>query len=346
MHRFILATALALAVTLPAHAQNGSLTRSFVSSAGSDSNPCTVTQPCATFARAYTVVGNNGIIAALDPGKYGPLTNIISSVTVNGNGWAAITGPAGGNAIYITDGNVTLIGLEIDGAGASYNGIHYFSGGNLTITNCAIQNFVSDSNNDPTTGNGILIEALASASFVIANTIVSQNGNVGLYARPFASHTSLVNIDHVTATANAIGIAVDSSVSDGGTTYASISNSNAGNNSTGGIYLAVGNSYSIENSTTAENGYGITIAGTASSGLPFVSIDNTAITNNTGTGIVATNDPNIVLGRSAITGNGNYGVDNQTTHSPTQFYTYGNNQINLNSGGNVNGTALKPLAVQ
>jgi hypothetical protein len=49
------------ALTLPAQA---SLTRTFVSSAGVDSNPCTITQPCATFAHAYSVTAASGIIAA------------------------------------------------------------------------------------------------------------------------------------------------------------------------------------------------------------------------------------------------------------------------------------------
>src|ERR1700722_16414031 len=103
MKRVILAAALALAITLPAHAQNGTLTRSFVSSTGVDTNPCTITQPCGSFAVAYTKISANGIIAALDPGKYGPLT-IIGPVTINGNGWAAITGLAAGSAITINAG--------------------------------------------------------------------------------------------------------------------------------------------------------------------------------------------------------------------------------------------------
>ncbi len=78
-------SALAIVASAPAQAQNGTLTRSFVSSSGVDSNPCTITQPCASFAHAYTMVWANGIIAALDPGKYGPLT-ITGPVTVNGNG--------------------------------------------------------------------------------------------------------------------------------------------------------------------------------------------------------------------------------------------------------------------
>ena len=84
---------------------------------GHQTNPCTLTAPCASFATAYAATAANGIIAALDPGKYGPLT-INGPVTINGNGWAAITAPSGGNGITINavSGNVILTGLEIDGA--------------------------------------------------------------------------------------------------------------------------------------------------------------------------------------------------------------------------------------
>src|ERR1700722_12018790 len=112
----------AIVASAPAHAQNGTLTRSFASSSGIDTNPCTITQPCATFAHAYTAIAANGIIAALDPGKYGPLT-ITGPVTINGNGWAAVTAPAGGigiavNAAISGGGTGILTGLKIDGAGA------------------------------------------------------------------------------------------------------------------------------------------------------------------------------------------------------------------------------------
>ena len=146
MTRIILGIAAALALaavfpTAPAQAQNGTLTRSFVSSSGVDTNGCTITAPCATFAQAYTKVGANGIIAALDPGKYGPLS-ISSPVTVNGNGSAAITAPAQGTGIVIStsSGNVVLTGLEIDGANAAYNGIVFNSGSSLTVTDCIVQN--------------------------------------------------------------------------------------------------------------------------------------------------------------------------------------------------------------
>ncbi len=179
----------------PAQAQNGTLTRSFVSSAGVDSNPCTIAQPCATFAHAYTAIGANGIIAALDPGKYGPIT-ITGPVTVNGNGWAAITGPASGTAITINavSGNVILTGLEIDGAGAAYNGIVFNSGSSLTVTNCILLNFIQDSSADQTTGNGILIQPGNNLLSTISNIYAANNGNDGIQISGGPNNAGLSNI--------------------------------------------------------------------------------------------------------------------------------------------------------
>jgi hypothetical protein len=132
----------AIVYSLPAHA-TGTLTRTFVSSTGVDSNPCTTAAPCATFAAAYAAVAPNGIVAALDPGKYGPI-NITTAVTIDGNGWAAITAPSGGRGIQIQAGasdNVILRGITIDGgAGGAYSGILFTMGASLTIVGCAVRN--------------------------------------------------------------------------------------------------------------------------------------------------------------------------------------------------------------
>src|ERR1700729_2761911 len=108
----------ALALSLPAHATG--LTRTFVASTGVDTNPCTTAAPCASFAKAYTEVVPNGIVAALDPGKYGPLT-ITGSAPIHGTGWSAITPPANGTGIVVTagSGNVVLRGIAVDGAAAT-----------------------------------------------------------------------------------------------------------------------------------------------------------------------------------------------------------------------------------
>ena len=235
MMRFVLpcaALAAALAVSLPAHAA-GTLTRTFVSSTGVDTNPCTIAAPCATFAQAYTQVVANGIVAALDPGKYGSLT-ITGPVTIDGNGWAAITALASGSGIKIQAGssdNVILRGLTIDGARASGSiGIQFAAGGSLAVDGCTIRNtdsygmyFASSTAAETLTvsdsffmnsvsANGIFISALSSGSITasINRTALSGNGGNGLDAANNGS-SGAVNVafsDSVAANNNR-GLVVD-----------------------------------------------------------------------------------------------------------------------------------------
>ncbi len=237
MMRFVLpcvASAATLFVSLPAHA-TGTLTRTFVSSSGVDSNPCTIAAPCASFAQAYSQVAANGIVAALDPGKYGPLT-ITGPVTIDGNGWAAITAASGAPGINIhagTSDNVILRGLTIDGARASGSiGIQFAAGGSLAVDGCTIRNTdsygmyfasfssaetltVSDSFFiDSVSANGIFISALSSGSITasINRTSLSGNGGNGLDAANNGS-SGAVNVafsDSVAANNNR-GLVVDGS---------------------------------------------------------------------------------------------------------------------------------------
>jgi hypothetical protein len=293
----------AIGVSAPAQAQNGMLTRSFVASAGSDSNACTITAPCASFAHAYTVIGANGIIAALDPGKYGPLS-ITGPVTFNGNGWAAITGLAAGNGITINagTGNVILTGIEVDGAGAAYNGIVFESGASLTISNCIVKDFIANGAN---TGNGILIAPTSSTNFTVVNTIAVNNGNAGIqYAPTSGSPTTIGAIDHVVATNNTgsgMGVAASSG-------FAAIT---------------------ISNSVTSNNGS----SGIVSSGVATVTVDNDEISNN-GTGLDVTSGT-VVLSRSVINNNSTYGVSNSGTVDTlldNRIYANGNNNAIQNTG--------------
>jgi hypothetical protein len=232
MKRVILACALltvALA-PLPAQAQHGSLTRSFVSSTGVDTNPCTITQPCATFAEAYTKIGANGIIAALDPGKYGPLTGtsaITSGVTINGNGWAAITGPAGGIAITVSAGPndaVKLSGLEIDGANTAKDGIAFESGNSLIVSNCVIRQF---------TVAGLVLNAVSSDTELNDSTI-ENNEQYGVLDAPVGAGTQF-NFDHDRFLGNiTAGVSLqDANVSEATIMFATGSNSVASSNGIG-----------------------------------------------------------------------------------------------------------------
>jgi hypothetical protein len=294
------------------------LTRTFVSSSGVDSNPCTIAAPCATFAAAFNAVGSDGVVAALDPGKYGPLT-ITYPVTVNGNGWAAITAPAQGNGITIDagSGNVVLTGLEVDGAGAAYNGIVFNSGGSLTIDNCIVKDFVEDGGGGTgASGNGIWIAPTFGAiNFAIANTIAVDNAYTGIfYGQPSGSAAASGVIDHVVATNNpGRGIGVAMLGGSGGSAAVTISNSIANNNGRSGI-VASGSSY-------------------------IVTVDHDEVSNNA-TGVNVGANTNVLLSRSVITKNSNSGVSNSgTAGSSTDNRIYGN-------GTDISGNALTSVAQQ
>jgi hypothetical protein len=313
-----IAAALAFAVTLPAVPAQAQANRTFVSAAGSDSNNCAnVISPCRHFAAAYAVTAPSGEIFVLDPANYGSLT-ITHAVSIEGHGWASIAPPNGGNAITINAGSsdsISIHGVSIDGTGATggTNGIVFNIGGSLTITDCVIQNFAYDGIN-LTTGNGILMQPTAGTlAFTITNTTASNNGATGiLFLTPSGSPSANGVIDHVVADANHFdGVSVDARFTTGGAIVVTVSDSIASNNGSQGIF-----------------------AGNGSAPLK-VSIDNVTVSGNF-FGIVASTPANVLLGRSVITGNGT-GVQNST--SPNTLYTYGNNQINLNTP-DLAGTAL------
>ena len=96
----VIAAGLALAVTLPVVSAQAQSIRTFVSTAGSDSNPCTITQPCRHFQAAVNATAVGGEVDALDAGAYGSFT-ISQAITIEGQGWSYIAPPTGGNGITI-----------------------------------------------------------------------------------------------------------------------------------------------------------------------------------------------------------------------------------------------------
>jgi hypothetical protein len=315
-----LISAITAVIGAPAHAQNGSLTRSFVSSSGVDGNPCTIIQPCATFARAYTMVSTNGIVAALDPGKYGSLT-IASPVTINGNGWAAITGPAGSNAITINElsgGNVSLIGLELDGAGAASAGIDFASStGTLEVTNCAIRNF---------SGSGIAFSAPGTPANAIlrldvSDTVLANNQGHGAFVQPGGQGVVFATFNRVQARNNAqdgIGIYGNYSLlAHHVVIFGNVINS-----------VVSGNSTNLH-AYTSSTGAGVQL-----------DISNTTVANaccNSNIGILADGAlASIRVGRSQITANDiEWSILNQGTVS-----SYGDNYFDPLGGGSIGAPPL------
>jgi len=317
----VLATALACSLaTAPAHAR----ARVFVASYGNDANPCTFGSPCKTFQQAVNVVDAGGEVTAIDSAGFGPI-NITKAVTITSPDGveAGIVPSPGGDAIDINAGAndvVVLRGLTLNGANTAYNGIVFNSGASLLVSNCVVQDFVTDGIN-LNTGNGILITLTAGTDlFTITDTTVANN-LVGIAYLPRGTATVNGVISHVNATNNqARGIMIGGGTATGGSAAVTISDSVASNNRSIGISADIN-----PGSTTVK-----------------LLIDNvTASGNGAGIEVTGTTNMNVLLGRSFITGN-SVGIQNNTSNT---FYTYQNNQIDLNDGDDINGAALNKTKV-
>jgi hypothetical protein len=123
-------------------------------------------------------------------------------------------------------------------------------------------------------------------------------------------------IDHVTATNNQYGIALNAVDASGGTANFTITNSIGSNNSNTGLYIQISSASSQTSTLTA-------------------TVDMSTFNNNY-YGIIASNNITLLLGRSVITSNA-IGIFNASSSST--LYTYGDNRINQN-GHDIYGSAL------
>ena len=193
--------------------------RTWVSGTGNDGNPCSRTQPCKTFAVAFTKTGAGGEINCLDAGEFGPLT-ITASITISCEaGTAGVTPNSASQNIGIMISTrstdiVYLRGLDIVGnALTSVAGINFDGAGVLHVEHCAIygfnENIAAGINFAPTGPSKLFV----SDSFITDNG--SGNSGAGILIEP--SGTAGVNavLNQVHVENNSLGIKVDSTVGTG-----------------------------------------------------------------------------------------------------------------------------------
>jgi nitrous oxidase accessory protein NosD len=168
----LIVTAGSLMWAAPAHAQ---ATRTWVSGVGDDTNPCSRTAPCKTFAGAISKTATGGQINCLDPGGFGAVT-ITKAITITCANTQASVLVTGTNGIVVNTTNVgdvvVLDGLDIEGLGTGINGIRILKG-SVFIRNCRIRNFLSAAPN----GNAVLLFGPASTRAFISNSTLTNNRN-------------------------------------------------------------------------------------------------------------------------------------------------------------------------
>jgi hypothetical protein len=289
-----IATALALAAVLPAVSAQAQSPRTFVSAAGSDSNPCSFAAPCRHFQAAVNATSAGGEVDALDPAGYGPII-ISQAVTIEGQGWSYIAPPANGNGILINavSGKVTIRGVSLNGVGmANAIGILFNSGTSLNVQNSVIENF---------SRYGILFQPNGSSKISVSNTVVSDN-NFGIYIGPTGSGTTNGALDHVHT---------DDNTNDGITVIR------------GGSQIV---SVVVSDSVSANNGGNGVIA----TAVNLVTVRNSTITGNGGIGLEAAGGATMVVTRSTISGNGFFGWAADVN---SELGTYADNSNDFNGNG-------------
>lgn len=251
-------------VGTPAYAQ---ATRTWVSGVGDDANPCSRTAPCKTFAGAISKTAPAGEINVLDPGGFGAVT-ITKPITISSQCFEAGVLVSGTNGIVVSVPNATdtviLRGLDIEGLGTGISGVLVNIGGNVTVENSTINNFV--------TGGITWTPTVSGSQLHVSNTIVRNNGvasNQGILVNPSGT-LSTATLDHVRLEHNGAGLKVSSGIAD-------VTESVAANNAFGGFVSTGAGITNLEHSLSTHNANGVVCNAGAT-----VRLGNNSIVDNVG----------------------------------------------------------------
>src|SRR6266436_4740030 len=167
--------------------------RTWISGVGDDANPCSRTAPCKTFAGAISKTAAGGEIDALDPGGFGAVT-ITKAITLDGGGGQVASVLVAGTNGIVVQANaqtdvVILRNLRINGISQGLNGIQFLAGKNLNVENCFIFGFTQN-------GINIALNQASPASVHVLNTVVKNNGGVGIRATNAVTPAVQVVVDN------------------------------------------------------------------------------------------------------------------------------------------------------
>jgi Right handed beta helix region len=248
--------ALTLFAAVPAWAQND---LSWVSRSGLDANPCTIINPCLTFAGAYNKTNSSGIIKALDAGEYGPIL-ITKPITIDGNGVGAAIEATSAFGMRVNSPGVEIRNLAIHVAAGCSNcdGIltenSSVSIEDVSITGSPLNGIDIDVGTAVIHGvtvtgakNGILVN---NAAVTISDSIIRYSSNVGIYLVGSSTVTQAL-IERSKIISNSTGLSVQ--VFNGFATTARISECVITGNTTGVSTPGGGQIITFRNNTWAGN---------------------------------------------------------------------------------------------
>jgi hypothetical protein len=260
------------AISAPAHAQ---ATRTWVSGVGSDSDPCSRTAPCKTFAGAISKTAVNGIINCIDSGAYGAVT-IVKSITIDCHDVFASTlsnqdAPTG-IIINIAAGDpkdpwrtVRLRNIDIEGVGTASTGISIISASAVILEEMEITGFIKQGISD--------VRTEGSTMLTVKNSVIANNAGVGVQAAATAPNN--VVLDNVHSVKNLFGVAV------GKGNNVVVNRSVLYGNVTAGAQVDPSGQLTVDNSVVSANQAGISGAGSITLANTDLSFNSNALPNAT-----------------------------------------------------------------
>jgi hypothetical protein len=275
----------------------------YVSSTGSDSNPCTAAQPCATLTEALVIISNSGQINCVNT-PVGMVDNdsfesFGSGVAVTIDCPGVLEASDGGEPLLLFEGAnqvVRIRNLTISGAGGATAAVSFTGSGTLILENCVFENFnVSDA------GPPLQIEPNGPFKLVVTNSRISNNAGAGVLIKPASGGSVTATFDGVTITNNAGGLHTDTT---NGLVKVDISDSTISNNADNGLAIIGGaggtNIVNLSHDVIASNG----LVGIEASGAnAAVYVDTTLLdTNASGATSILSSGEVLSYGNNRIVG--------------------------------------------
>jgi len=287
----------ALSALLPPIAPAQAAPVTFVASTGSDANPCTRAQPCASWFGAGGVTDAGGEVICLDSGPYGGNVLFSKSITIDcagGTFTSNFTAISEGTGLLVVR-NVRFSGIS---AAAGSSGLLCGSGATCIVENCVFENWA--------TAGGFGIEAQTGATLIVRNTVITHSGSGatggGVHLSKTGGGATLAEFNRVEITDNVNGIVTDS---------------------TNGPLKAL-----VRDSVISLNNRAIT----ASSGLSqTITIEHSSVYGNCGNAIEASGaNTAVILSKTSIQATCNNAFN---ATGGAVIFSYGDNPVNSNNGG-------------
>jgi hypothetical protein len=310
----------------PASAQ---ATRTWISGVGDDTNPCSRTEPCKTFAGAIPMTAAGGEIDCLDPGGFGAVT-VTKSITldcaggIGGEVGSILASGTNGITINTAGAFVKIRNMSINCGGLPGNtftclsGIKFINGAGLIVEHVGI--FGSGQASSTGTYAAVDFEPSTAAKLNMLDVECQYGQADGVLIKPQSGGSATATLDRVSCMQNAgAGLRVDSS------------------NWTSGP----GSNVTVFGSNMSGNAVGVEAFSPSGTKTATIEVTASVVSQNSGVGLLGDGThATIIVGGSTIMGNAT-GLS-ATAHSTIN--TFQDNYFSNGAAGTSNGTPTGNVA--